>query len=108
MRKIYCVIADDEELAREIIENYFATVDELVLVASCSNGSEVYNILQTNTIDLLFLDIEMPELSGIELLRTLKHPPAVIITTAYREFALEGYELDVLDYLLNPFPLTGF
>lgn len=108
MRKIHCVIADDEELAREIIENYISKVDELTLITSCSNGSEVYNILQTNTIDLLFLDIEMPELTGMELLRTLKNPPAVIMTTAYREFALEGYELDVLDYLLKPISFDRF
>lgn len=108
MRKIYCAIADDEELAREVIENYISKVDELTLVALCSKGSEVYNVLQNNTIDLLFLDIEMPELSGIELLKTLKNPPSVIMTTAYREYAVEGYELDVLDYLLKPISFERF
>ncbi|NJI71990.1 response regulator transcription factor [Sphingobacterium kitahiroshimense] len=108
MRKVYCVIADDEELAREVIENYISKVNELVLVASCSNGSEVYNVLQNNTIDLLFLDIEMPELTGIALLKTLKNLPAVIITTAYREYAVEGFDLNVLDYLLKPISFERF
>lgn len=108
MKKINCVIADDEELAREVIENYIAKVDELCLVASCTNGADVYNILRTEHIDLLFLDIEMPELTGMELLRTLKNPPAVIMTTAYRDFALESFELDVLDYLLKPVSFERF
>lgn len=108
MRKIHCAIADDEKLAREVIESYISKVDELFLVGSCCSGAEVYNLLQTQTIDLLFLDIEMPELTGMELLKTIKNPPSVILTTAYREYALEGYELDVLDYLLKPISFDRF
>lgn len=108
MKKINCIVADDEKLAREVIENYINKVDELNLVVSCSTGTEVYNYLQNNQVDLLFLDIEMPELNGIALLKTLKNPPSVIMTTAYREFALEGYELNVLDYLLKPVSFERF
>ncbi|MFH7018833.1 LytR/AlgR family response regulator transcription factor [Flavobacterium sp. FlaQc-47] len=108
MRKINCVVADDEELAREVIESYIAKIDYLHHVGSCSTGVQIYNILNTTTVDLLFLDIQMPEITGIELLRTLKDPPLVIITTAYREFAIEGYELNVLDYLLKPISFERF
>jgi DNA-binding LytR/AlgR family response regulator len=106
--KINCLIADDEELAREVLENYIQKVDGLNLVKSCRDGLEVFNILKRQSVDLLFLDIHMPELTGIELLKTLKNPPAVILTTAYREFALEGYALNVLDYLLKPMSFERF
>lgn len=105
---INCIIADDEELARGIIESYVGRLDNLNLVATCTNGAEVYNALKSNAVDLLFLDIKMPQLSGIELLRTLKNPPLVIMTTAYREFALEVYELNVIDYLLKPISFERF
>ena len=108
MKKINCIVADDEELARGIIESYINKIEELNLVAVCSNGAEVYNALKNNPADLLFLDIQMPQLTGIELLRTLKNPPPVILTTAYREFALEGYELNVIDYLLKPIGFDRF
>lgn len=108
MKKINCIIADDEELARGILENYVAKIDRLNLISTCKNGMEVYNVLKANTVDLLFLDINMPLLSGIELLRTLKNPPPVIITTAYRKYALEGYELNVIDYLLKPISFERF
>lgn len=108
MKKINCVIADDEELARGIIESYIGKVEQLQLVATCANGAEVYNTLKNNAVDLLFLDIQMPQLTGIELLRTIKNPPPVIMTTAYREFALEGYELNVIDYLLKPISFERF
>jgi DNA-binding LytR/AlgR family response regulator len=108
MKKINCVVADDEQLARGIIEDYIHSVDRLQLVASCSNGTAVYNALKTHPVDLLFLDIRMPQLTGIELLRTLNHPPPVVLTTAYREFALEGYELNVIDYLLKPISFERF
>jgi DNA-binding LytR/AlgR family response regulator len=108
MKNINCIVADDEELARGIIEGYIHKLDELKLIASCSNGVEVYNALKVNTVDLLFLDIQMPQLTGIELLRTLKNPPPVILTTAYREFALEGYELNVIDYLIKPISFERF
>ncbi len=108
MKKIECIIADDETLAREVIEGYVRKIGQLQLVATCSNGIEVFNTLKTKAADLLFLDIQMPHLTGIELLRTLKNPPAVIITTAFREFAIEGYELNVIDYLLKPVSFERF
>jgi DNA-binding LytR/AlgR family response regulator len=108
MKKISCIIADDEPLAREVIERHVLKIEQLHLAATCSNGIEVFNALKTKHADLLFLDIQMPHLTGIELLRTLKNPPAIIITTAYREFAIEGYELNVIDYLLKPISFERF
>lgn len=108
MRNINCVVADDETLAREVIQNHIGKLDNLSLIATCANGIETYTALKTKPVDLLFLDIQMPQLSGIALLKTLNNPPAVIITTAYREFALEGYELDVIDYLLKPVSFERF
>src|ERR1700759_1740836 len=99
MQKIHCVIADDEELSRDILKAYVDKTARLQLDALCKNGMEVFDVLQKQRVDLLFLDIQMPLLTGIELLRTMVHPPKVILVTAYREFALEGYELNVLDYL---------
>ncbi len=109
MKIINCVIADDEELAREIIENYILRLDHLKLVATCADGVQVYNTLREHSqVDLLFLDIKMPQLNGIELLQTLKKPPAVIMTTAYREYALKTYEYNVIDYLLKPISFERF
>jgi DNA-binding LytR/AlgR family response regulator len=108
MKKINCIIADDEALAREVIENHAKKIAGLNITAMCTNGADVFNALKTGPVDLLFLDIQMPYLTGIELLRTLKNPPPVIITTAYREFALEGYELNVIDYLLKPISFERF
>jgi DNA-binding LytR/AlgR family response regulator len=108
MKPINCIIADDEELAREIMQNHVSKLQNLNPVAICANGMEVYNALKANNVDLVFLDIQMPQLTGIELLRTLKNPPPVIMTTAYREFALEGYELNVIDYLLKPVSFERF
>src|ERR1700761_3927013 len=108
MKKINCVIADDEALAREILEGYVASLDHLRLAASCSGGAQAYSVLQSMHVDLLFLDINMPQLSGLELLRTLKDPPMVILTTAYREYALSAYELNVIDYLLKPIAFDRF
>jgi DNA-binding LytR/AlgR family response regulator len=108
MKMIDCIVADDEALAREVMESYIVKTATLRLAASCANGIEVFNVLNRNPADLLFLDIHMPQLTGIELLRTVKNPPSVIITTAYREFALEGYELNVVDYLLKPISFQRF
>jgi len=108
MKKVNCLIADDEQIAREIIESYVNRLEKLHLVGTCTNGAEVYNVLNRHHIDLLFLDIQMPQLTGIELLRTIKNPPAVVFTTAYREYALEGYELNVIDYLLKPVSFERF
>ncbi|UOE48913.1 LytTR family DNA-binding domain-containing protein [Mucilaginibacter sp. SMC90] len=108
MKIINCIVADDEELARSIIERYIAQLPQLRLVASCSNGAETFTALKNSKADLLFLDIKMPQLSGLELLRSVKNPPPVILTTAFREFALESFELNVIDYLLKPIPFDRF
>lgn len=108
MKKIDCIIADDEALARDVIESHVSKIDRLNIVATCNNGAAVFNALKTHKPDLLFLDIQMPHITGIELLRTLKNPPAVIITTAYRDYAIEGYELNVIDYLLKPISFERF
>lgn len=108
MNKINCIIADDEALARNVIENHVSKLERLNLLAICTNGSEVYTALKNHAVDLLFLDIQMPHLTGIELLQSTQNMPPVIITTAYREFALEGYEFSVIDYLLKPISFQRF
>ena len=108
MRMIKCIVADDETLARDVIKSHISKLDRLDVVAVCTNGLEVYTAIKRHKAELLFLDIQMPELTGIELLRTIKDPPSVIITTAYPEFALEGYELNVIDYLLKPIAFERF
>lgn len=102
------VIVDDEPLAIEIIETYINKLDDFEITAKCQNAVEAISILNHQKIDVIFLDIEMPEISGINFLRSLSHPPAVIITSAHREYALEGFELNVLDYLLKPIPFERF
>ncbi len=101
------LIIDDEPIAHRIIEGYAKGL-ELEKVDNCYNALEALNMLQNESIDLIFLDINMPQLSGFELLKTIANPPKVIVTTAYQEFALEGYALDVTDYLLKPFSLERF
>jgi DNA-binding LytR/AlgR family response regulator len=108
MKTLKCIIADDEPIARQIIENYIADIPYLSLVASCANAFDVMEVLQQETIDILFLDINMPKLSGLSLLKTMRQKPNVIITTAYPEYAVEGFELSVTDYLLKPFSLERF
>ncbi|WP_111707700.1 LytR/AlgR family response regulator transcription factor [Lutibacter citreus] len=108
MNTLQCVIADDEPIARQILENYIKEIPNLKLVASCKNAFEVMEVFQNNTIDVLFLDINMPKLSGLSLLKTMQQKPKVIITTAYPEYAIEGFELSVTDYLLKPFSLERF
>jgi DNA-binding LytR/AlgR family response regulator len=107
-RKITCLIVDDEPPALDILKKYVAAVDTLELAATCNNAVQALNVLQTRHIDLLFLDIQMPQLLGTDLLRTLKKAPRVIFTTAHRKFALEGYELDAIDYLLKPISFERF
>jgi DNA-binding LytR/AlgR family response regulator len=106
--KLKCLIIDDEDLARGVVETYLKDIDFLETVASCCNAIEALSYLNSNSIDILFLDINMPKLDGLSFLKTLKFPPKVIITTAYREFAVEGFELDVVDYLCKPFSFERF
>lgn len=108
MNTIKCLIVDDEELARLLLENFISKLPNLELVAKCKNPLEAMNILQTEEVDLMFLDIQMPELTGVEFLKTLTKKPLVIFTTAYSDYALEGYELNIIDYLLKPFSLERF
>lgn len=103
-----CIIADDEPLARKRLENFLNEITFLKLAASCSNALEVLNFLTESKIDLLFLDIHMPKMTGINLLKTIAKPPLTIITTAHQNYALEGYELSVTDYLLKPFSFERF
>lgn len=108
MKTLQCIIADDEPIARQILERYISEVPNLELVASCKNAFEVMELLQNTSVDILFLDINMPKISGISLLKTMRQRPNVIITTAYAEYAVEGFELAVTDYLLKPFSLERF
>ena len=103
-----CIIADDEKLARSLIESYVEKVPSLELVATCKNGVEAAEIIQNQEIDLLITDIQMPELLGTDLVKSLTHPPLVIFTTAYEDYAVEGFELSAVDYLLKPFSFDRF
>lgn len=105
---IRCLVVDDEELARNLLASFIGRLPYLELVRSCKNPMEAMAVLQEQKIDLIFLDIQMPELTGIEFLKTLSHKPVVIFTTAYPQYALEGYQLDVTDYLLKPFGFDRF
>ncbi len=106
--KLKCLIVDDEPPAHKILENYIGKLNSLTLVGNCYNAIEALNFLHEKAVDLVFLDINMPELSGLEMLKTLNNPPTVILTTAYSEFALEGYEYGVSDYLLKPIRFDRF
>jgi len=101
-------IVDDEILARKVLEDYCSKIDNFELVLSTGNPLEFINFIQQNDLDLIFLDIEMPELSGMEILRSMINPPKVILTTAYSEFALESYNYGVVDYLLKPVKIERF
>ena len=106
--KIKCLLVDDEPIALDILAAYVHQVEALELVGKCRSAVDAFTVLQSKPVDLLFLDIQMPRLSGLELLRTLPNPPQTIITSAYREYALDGYELNVLDYLIKPIPFERF
>lgn len=106
--KIKCLIVDDEPLAIRLIEKHIAKIDDLEVVATCNNALKAFEVLNSQSIDLLFLDIKMPNILGIEFLKSLKNPPKTILTTAYRDYALEGYDLGVVDYLLKPITLERF
>ena len=106
--KTKCLIVDDEPLARDLIRGHVEKLENFDIVAECSDAMKALNVLREKQVDLMFMDIQMPQITGIEFLKTLKHPPKVIITTAYREYALEGFELDVVDYLLKPITFERF
>jgi len=103
-----CVIIDDEPLAIRVIENHISKISTLEVVETFTNPLEAMEVLQTGDIDILFLDINMPLINGMDFVKTLHNPPLIVMTTAYREYAVESFELDVLDYLVKPIPFTRF
>ncbi|WMN11195.1 LytTR family DNA-binding domain-containing protein [Marivirga salinae] len=103
-----CIIVDDEELARQLIENHLSQLSDFELLASCSSAIEAHQFLQSETVDLLFMDIEMPVLKGTAFVKNLKAEPKVIFTTAHRDYAVEGFELDAVDYILKPITFERF
>lgn len=105
---INCLIVDDEPLAQDIIANYVQQNDQLYLIKKCSTAFEAFEILHQQQIDLMFLDVKMPALNGIDFLKSLKKPPAVIFTTAFSEYAAASYDLDAMDYLLKPITQDRF
>ena len=105
---IRCIAIDDEPLALRQVKNYIERVEKLELVALCSNAIEAKELLKTEQVDLLFVDINMPDINGIDFVRGLTDPPLVIFTTAYSEYALEGFRLNAVDYLLKPFSFDDF
>ncbi len=106
--KISCIITDDEPVARKGLRGYIDKIDFLELVAVCEDAIQLNSMLRQQPVDLLFLDIEMPYLTGIDFLKNNSNPPKVIFTTAYEKYAIQGYELDVLDYLLKPISFERF
>jgi DNA-binding LytR/AlgR family response regulator len=106
--KIQCLIVDDEPPARELMASYIEKMDDLEIRGQCSNALEAFAFLQRNPVNILFLDIQMPRMNGLELIKSLQQRPRIILTTAYREFAVEGFELDVLDYLVKPISFERF
>jgi len=106
--KIKCLLVDDEPLAIKLIENHISKIDSLEVVAKCNNALKAFEILNTHEIDLMFLDIKMPNMTGIDFLKTLKNPPKTIFTTAYRDYAIESYDLEAVEYLLKPITFERF
>lgn len=106
--KIKCLIVEDEPLAVEVLEDFIGQVPFLELVSSCNDAISAMEILKEKKVDLMFLDIHLPKLKGLDFLATLKNPPKVIITTAYHEFAVKSYEYSVLDYLMKPIEFSRF
>ena len=108
MGQLKCLIIDDEPLAQNVIENYLESFSFIRLIAKCDNALIALEWIKKQKIDLIFLDVSMPFISGIDFIRTLRNPPAIILTTAHKEFAIESYELNVLDYLLKPISFERF
>ncbi|KAA2243520.1 response regulator transcription factor [Chitinophaga agrisoli] len=107
-QKIKCLIVDDEPFARDLMISYVEKIPYLELVAFCENAFDATDILQQQPVDLLFTDIQMPKINGIEMIRSLPNPPLVIFATAFPDYAIDGFELDVIDYLVKPFPFERF
>ena len=106
--KIKCLVVDDEPLAVNLIENHISNIEGFVVVATCNSAIKAFEVLNTQQIDLLFLDIKMPNITGVDFLKTLRYPPKTILTTAYRDYAIDGYDLGVIDYLLKPITFERF
>ncbi|GGA95628.1 LytR/AlgR family response regulator transcription factor [Puia dinghuensis] len=107
LKDLHYMIVDDEPLAIDVIENYLQRL-EATSITRCGNAVEAFQFLQKRSVDCIFLDIEMPLLSGLDLLKAMKEPPAIILTTAYRDYAVEGFELEVIDYLVKPIAFPRF
>lgn len=105
---VNCLVVDDEPLAREAIVNYIARIPDLKLIGECENALQAMQELRNNKVQLIFLDIEMPEIDGISFLKSIKNIPGVIFTTAYRDYAVDAFELDVIDFLLKPISFERF
>ncbi|WP_315814088.1 LytR/AlgR family response regulator transcription factor [Paraflavitalea speifideaquila] len=108
MEKYNCLIIEDEPLAAEVLQDYIGQIPFLSLKGVCSDGLYALELLKGGDLEVIFLDIHLPKLKGLDFIRTLKSPPQIIITTAYREYALDGYELNVVDYLLKPISFNRF
>ncbi len=108
MQKITCLIVEDEPLAAEVLEDYINQVSFLQLAETCGDAIFALEVLQRGKIDLIFLDIHLPTLKGLDFIKTLDNPPKIIVTSAYQDYALQGYELNVVDYLLKPIEFTRF
>ncbi len=106
--KYNVIIVDDEYLAQKLLQDYVSKVEPLQLVATCSNAIEAMNVLKNHQVDIMFLDIQMPDLTGLDLAKSLEHKPAIIFTTAYSEYAVDAFNLSVVDYLLKPFDFPRF
>lgn len=106
--KIRTLIVDDEPHAIEVIDNYLTNFSDVEVTGKCNDAMQAFRMLQQKQVDLMFLDIKMPGINGTDLLRSIKNPPKVIFTTAYSEYALEGFELNAVDYLLKPIPFERF
>lgn len=108
MKNIKCLLVDDEPPAIELLEKYASMIDQLEVVGTSHSAVKAFDMLKDTSVDLMFVDIQMPVLNGIDFIKSLKNPPAIILTTAYREYALDGYELDIIDYLLKPIAFDRF
>jgi DNA-binding LytR/AlgR family response regulator len=106
--KTKCIIIDDEPLARDLMRNHISKLENFEIVAECGDAMKALQELRDKKVDIMFIDIEMPQITGIEFLKILKNPPKIIITSAYREYALDSFELDVVDYLLKPITFERF